>query len=64
MPLENTGMWIKENNDFGDIINELLDKFDYDESVLIPNFDILKEIYKIPSHKFPIFCHFEENIIS
>lgn len=45
---------IKENDDIDKIINKLLDKFEYDESVLVPNFDNLREIYSVPSEIEPL----------
>ena len=49
---------IKENDNFEDIINALLDKFDYDESLLVPNFDNLREIYRIPSEIEPLTIYY------
>lgn len=49
---------IKENDNFDEIISELLDKFEYDESVLIPNFGNLREIYDVPSEIEPLTIYY------
>ena len=45
---------IKKNNDFNNVIDDLLDEFIHDESVLIPNFDNLRKIYNISSKIKPL----------
>lgn len=49
---------IKENDDFNGIISELLNNFEHDNSVLVPNFDHLREIYSVPSEIEPLTIHY------